>query len=189
MEPSVQPPFQVRPARSRRELDATRHLFAAYATSLQVALDYQGFGSEITDLPGKYALPKGELLVAWDAADRPVACVGLRPLNDDHTCEMKRLYVLPEARSFGLGKMLAQAVIEAAKARGYSSLRLDTLSTMTTAANLYDRTGFRRIDPYYGPTPPGTIFMELDLTCSVRFPPIADNCSNRSGCPAERSME
>ena len=70
---------------------------------------------------------------------------------------MKRLYVLPEARSFGLGKALTDAVIKAAKARGYSSLRLDTLPTMITAA-------FRRIGPYYGPTPPGTIFMELDLT-------------------------
>ena len=77
---------------------------------------------------------------------------------------MKRLYVLPEGRSFGLGKALLDAVIKAAKARGYSSLRLDTLPTMITAANLYERMGFRRIDPDYGPTPPGTIFMELDLT-------------------------
>jgi len=77
---------------------------------------------------------------------------------------MKRLCVLPEARSFGLGKAMTHAVIEAAKARGYSSLRLDTLPTMIAAAKLYERTGFRRIDAYYSPTPPGTIFMELGLT-------------------------
>lgn len=164
MEPPVKPPFQIRPARTGREFSAARGLIAAYAGSLPVDLDYQDFGSEVTDLPGKYAPPKGELLVAWDAADRPVACIGLRPLDDGRICEMKRLYVLPEARSFGLGKGLTDAVIEVAKARGYSSLRLDTLPTMTAAAALYERMGFRRIDAYYRPTPPGTIFMELDLT-------------------------
>ena len=164
MKSPVEPPFQIVVVRSGRELGAARDLFAAYAASLPVDLDYQDFGSEVSELPGKYAPPKGELLVAWDAADRPVACIGLRPLDDGRTCEMKRLYVLPEARSFGLGKALTDAVIEAAKARGYSSLRLDTLPTMIRAADLYERMGFRRIDPYYGPTPPGTIFMELDLT-------------------------
>jgi ribosomal protein S18 acetylase RimI-like enzyme len=160
----VEPPFQIRPARAPGELAAAGELFAAYAVSLPVNLDYQDFGSEVSDLPGKYAPPKGELLVAWDAADRPLACIGLRPLDDDEICEMKRLYVLPEARSFGLGKSLTDAVIEAAKARGYSYIRLDTLPTMITAASLYERMGFRRIESYYGPTPPGTIFMELDLT-------------------------
>jgi GNAT superfamily N-acetyltransferase len=160
---AVVPPFQFRPARSERELDAVRNLFAAYAASLPVDLEYQDFGAEVADLPGKYAPPKGELLVAWDTIEQPVACIGLRPLADRNTCEMKRLYVVPEARSFGLGKTLAQAVIEAAKERGYSTLRLDTLPTMATAASLYERMGFRRIEAYYAPTPPGTMFMELDL--------------------------
>ncbi|MEO5774252.1 MAG: GNAT family N-acetyltransferase [Sphingomicrobium sp.] len=162
MEPPVQPPFEIRPARSGRELHAARDLFTAYAASLPVELDYQEFDSEVSDLPGKYAPPKGELLVAWDAVDRPVGCIGLRRL-DERTGEMKRLYVLPDARSFGLGKALTLAVIELAKVRGYSALRLDTLATMSAAAALYDRMGFRRIDPYYSPTPPGTVFMELKL--------------------------
>jgi ribosomal protein S18 acetylase RimI-like enzyme len=164
MEPTIARPFEIKPARTEQELGAVRDLFAAYAGSLPVTLDYQDFGFEVTDLPGKYAPPKGELLVAWDALDRPVGCIGLRPLDDGTTCEMKRLYVLPEARSFGLGKYLTEAVIKVAKERGYSSLRLDTLPTMVTAANLYERVGFRRIEAYYGPTPTGTIFMELDLT-------------------------
>ena len=100
---------------------------------------------------------------AWDAVDRPVACIGLRPLDGSNSCEMKRLYVVPEARSFGLGKSLTQAIIVAAKERGYSTLLLDTLPTMATAAHLYEQLGFHRIEAYYGPTPPGTIFMELDL--------------------------
>lgn len=141
-----------------------RRLFAAYAASLPVDLDYQDFGSEVAELPGKYAPPKGEVLVAWDAVDVPVACIGLRPLDLGETCEMKRLYVVPGARSFGLGKALTEAVIDLATDRGYSSPRLDTLPTMTAAASLYEQMGFRRIEAYYGPTPPGTIFMELGLT-------------------------
>jgi GNAT superfamily N-acetyltransferase len=156
-------PFTIRPARAEHEMVAVRDLFAAYAASLPVDLDYQDFGAEVADLPGKYAPPKGELLVAWDSIDRPVACIGMRPLDDAQTCEMKRLYVVPGSRSFGLGQALTEAIIDVAKHRGYSSLRLDTLPTMATAASLYERMGFRRIDAYYGPTPPGTIFMEVDL--------------------------
>jgi len=163
MKPIALPPFQIRPVRTERDLDAVRDLFAAYAASLAVDLEYQDFGSEVADLPGKYAPPKGELVLACDADDRSVACIGLRPLDDGETCEMKRLYVSPEARSFGLGKALTQAVIEIAKRRGYSFLRLDTLPTMVTAASLYERMGFHHIDAYYGPTPAGTIFMQLDL--------------------------
>jgi ribosomal protein S18 acetylase RimI-like enzyme len=164
MDRPTEPPFKIRPARTAREIKAARDLFAAYAESLSMDLEYQGFRSEVSGLPGNYAAPKGELFVAWDAVDRAVACIGLRPLGDNGICEMKRLYVLPEARSFGLGKALTDAVIEAARTRRYSALRLDTLATMIAATNLYERMGFRRISPYYGPTPAGTIFMELELT-------------------------
>jgi ribosomal protein S18 acetylase RimI-like enzyme len=159
-------PFQIKRARGKHELGAVRDLFAAYAASLPVDLDYQDFAAEVADLPGKYAPPGGEILVAWDAARRPIACIGLRPLDAPGTCEMKRLYVVPEARSFGLGKALTEALIEVAKSRGYAALRLDTLPTMHTAASLYERLGFRRIKPYYAPTPEGTMFMELDLSPS-----------------------
>ncbi|WP_219892899.1 GNAT family N-acetyltransferase [Aquisediminimonas profunda] len=164
MDLAVEPPFQIRPARSQLDVSAARSLFAEYAESLPVDLNYQDFGSEVGELPGKYAEPLGELLIAWDAKVRPVACVGMRPLHGDGICEMKRLYVIPEARSFGLGKLLTNTVIGTAKARGYVALRLDTLGTMNRATALYERMGFRRIEPYYGPTPQGTIFMELNLT-------------------------
>jgi GNAT superfamily N-acetyltransferase len=160
----VQPPFAIRPVRTSADLAAARALFAAYAASLPVDLGYQDFDAEFAELPGKYAAPQGELLIAWDAAERPVACVGLRPLAGQEECEMKRLFVVPEARSFGLGRTLAEAVIATARARGYARLYLDTLATMDRAAALYERMGFRRIEAYYGPTPPGTIFLMLALT-------------------------
>lgn len=131
--------------------------------SLPVDLEYQDFGTELAELPGKYAPPDGELLLVWDALDRTIGCVGLRPLDPGVRCEMKRLYLVPEARSLGLGKMLAEEIIAVARDRGYAELVLDTLPTMSAAAGLYGRMGFERIEAYYDPTPAGTIFMKLDL--------------------------
>lgn len=76
---------------------------------------------------------------------------------------MKRLFLLPNARGLGLGKALTEHVVEAARARGYRELRLDTLPTMEAAIDLYEKAGFRRVESYYEPTPPGTIFMSLTL--------------------------
>lgn len=162
-ERSVTPPFRVSPVRTKGDLEAAADLFAAYAASLPVDLEYQDFGSELAELPGKYSPPQGELLVAWDAGGRAVGCVGLRPLDIGGRCEMKRLYVKPGARSFGLGRILTDTIVAAAKRRGYAELFLDTLPTMGAAAALYERMGFERIGAYYDPTPAGTIFMKLDL--------------------------
>ncbi len=160
---SVATPFRIDPVRTKPELRAVKDLFQAYAASLPIDLDYQDFGFELADLPGKYAPPEGELLVAWDKFDRWIGCVGLRPLRNAYSCEMKRLYVVPQARSLGLGKALTEAIVAVARGQGYSELLLDTLSTMETASSLYQQMGFERIGAYYEPTPPGTIFMKLCL--------------------------
>jgi ribosomal protein S18 acetylase RimI-like enzyme len=155
--------FDIRPVRTQEDLQATAALFEGYAASLPVDLDYQDFASELVGLPGKYAHPRGELLLAVDEAGAPLGCVGLRPISPDGCCEMKRLFLLPAARGLGLGRALALAVVEAAQGRGYRELRLDTLPTMGAAIRLYQEMGFARIEPYYAPTPPGTIFMSLAL--------------------------
>ena len=155
--------FRILPVRSDDDLKATATLFADYAASLPVDLGYQAFDAELAALPGKYAPPKGELLLARGTDGDPLGCVGLRPIAPDGCCEMKRLFLLPGARGLGLGRALAEAVIDAARRRGYTELRLDTLPTMSAAIGLYDQMGFARIAPYYAPTPPGTIFMRLEL--------------------------
>lgn len=165
---SVSLPFRISPARTREDIDAVAELFAAYAAELPIDLHYQDFSFELANLPGKYAPPEGELLVAWDDRDLPVGCVGMRSLDYSNRCEMKRLYIVPEARSLGLGKTLTEAIIEEARSRGYTELVLDTLQTMKAAANLYRRLGFRRAKAYYRPTPSGTLFMSIDLTLPVR---------------------
>ena len=149
-------------AESGDDLRTAMKLFQDYAASLPVSLGYQDFAGELASLPGKYASPAGALLLARDA-DGPLGCVGLRQLEEPGCCEMKRLYLTPAARGRGIGRLLATAVIDRARLLGYRELRLDTLPTMAVAAAMYLDMGFERIDPYYAPTPQGTVFMRIKL--------------------------
>lgn len=154
--------FSIIPVGSGDRLAAVAALFDAYAASLDVDLSYQGYEAERAALPGKYAPPSGALLLALGADDAPLGCVAVRGLSPS-ACEMKRLYVAPAGRGLGLGRALAQAAVEAARAAGYAELRLDTLPTMSAAIGLYERMGFVRIAPYYEGAPPGTIFLARTL--------------------------
>ena len=138
-------------------------LFEAYAASLPVNLAYQGFEEELASMPGDYAPPRGALLLARAPTGEPLGCVGLRPLEEAGTCEMKRLFVVPAARGLQLGRALAEATIAAACERGYARLRLDTLPSMTAAISLYGQLGFAPIAPYYEGAPEGTHFMQREL--------------------------
>jgi len=155
--------FHIRAAATSDDLRDVAILFEGYAASLPVDLDYQDFAVELAGLPGKYAAPRGALLLARDTAGAALGCAALRPLGNDGVCEMKRLFLVPEARGTGLGRALAEAVVAAGRERGYREIRLDTLPSMASAIALYERLGFARIDPYYAPTPPGTVFMALLL--------------------------
>ena len=117
---------------SPESLDAVRAIFREYADGLGVDLCFQGFEAELAGLPGEYAAPSGHLLLAL--VDGQVAgCGALRALHDaDHAnaCEMKRLYVRPAFRRFGLGRRLAEALMDEARRSGYSVMLLDTLDDM-----------------------------------------------------------
>ena len=138
-------------------------LFEQYASTLPLDLSYQNFDAELSGLPGKYAAPLGALLISRTAAGDASGCVGIRPLPEVGTCEMKRLFTVPSTRGSGLGTALAQAAIEKARTIGYERMTLDTLSTMKAALGLYEKLGFRRSPAYYSPTPADTIFMALRL--------------------------
>lgn len=156
--------FTIAPVRSSDQLSSIVDLFRAYEASLDVDLAYQDFAAELTGLPGPYAPPKGELLLARMNEKIAVGCVAMRALGTARRCEMKRLYVAPEGRGLGLGKALVNELILVAKCRGYEEMWLDTLPTMASAQRLYAQLGFEPASAYYETPIAGTVFMRLELT-------------------------
>jgi hypothetical protein len=90
--------FRIAPVRTANDFASTVKLFRAYASSVDVDLSYQNFEAEMEAMPGQYAPPAGELLLARDSDGTPMGCVGLGPIEPHGCCEMKRLYVSPESR-------------------------------------------------------------------------------------------
>lgn len=172
------------------EFEAVRAIFREYATTLSVDLGFQDFDGELADLPGEYAEPRGMLLLALvddespgdqaPAADdtllrlrrpdgrwaRVAGSCALRPLDTvdyANAAEMKRLYVRPAFRGLGLGRRLAEAVLDAARGAGYGCVLLDTLDDMESARALYEDLGFEEVPPYYHNPVAGAHYLKVDL--------------------------
>lgn len=153
--------LEIVPARGPADLSAARALFSEYALGLGVDLSFQGFGQELDTLPGRYAPPRGRLLLAWRDGE-PAGCVALRPL-DETTCEMKRLYVRGQRRGEGLGRQLVERLCREARDAGYARICLDTLPGMGAAQSLYAALGFVQVEPYTFNPFPDARFLALDL--------------------------
>ncbi|HEX4271137.1 MAG TPA: GNAT family N-acetyltransferase [Rhizomicrobium sp.] len=154
--------FTVSPARSSIELISAAALFRAYAKTLPVDLAPQGFSEELQSLPGVYAPPAGELLLA-KRGDHVLGGVALKPLEPPHVGEIKRLFVRPQARKIGVGKALVAAILKTAIERGYREIKLDTLPDMEGAIALYKSFGFGPIAPYGSHPYPGLVTLGLKL--------------------------
>ena len=145
--------------------DATRAIFQEYAVQSGVDLCFQNFDAELAGLPGDYAAPQGCLLLAMVGGE-VAGCCAMRPLDTvdyPNSCEMKRLYVRKGFRRAGLGRQLAEAILDAARVAGYHSVLLDTLSDMEAARVLYVDLGFRDIPPYYHNPIAGAHYLTADL--------------------------
>ncbi len=157
---------------SPEQLDAARELLREYADGLNVDLCFQDFDAELAGLPGEYAAPAGLLLLAFVDGEA-AGCGAFRQITDvDHAnaCEMKRLFVRRAFRRFGLGRLLADALLARATEAGYSSMLLDTLDDMEAARGLYASLGFEEVAPYYYNPIPGAHYLRVDLNdCSTRY--------------------
>ena len=159
------PPHSVVEARTTLQFEAARILIQEYATYigalLGVDLSFQNIEAELNQLPDMYGPPSGCLLLAG-RDERWVGCAALRRFSDG-VCEMKRLYIKPDARAANLGRRLAETLVIKARLLGYRRMVLDTLEDMTAARTLYRSLGFREIKPYYFNPMEGVSYMELAL--------------------------
>ena len=170
------------------EIAATQAIFRDYAASLDIDLCFQNFDEEVATLPGDYAEPRGALLLALvdaegggvlsEQVDAPMirraqggmayvaGCCALRPLDTadyPNAAEMKRLYVRPPFRGLGLGRQMAEAILDAARGAGYACVLLDTLDDMESARALYEDLGFVEVPPYYHNPIAGAHYLKADL--------------------------
>ena len=150
--------MQIFTPHSAEHLDQVRALMRAFVTwhrerhtqdvdLIDAYFDTSAFEEELATLPGDYSPPAGALLLAHREG-AAAGCVALRRL-DPAACEMKRMFVYPQFHGDGIGRALGQAIVGEAKTAGYSVMRLDTSVRQIEAQRLYEKPGFRRIDPYY----------------------------------------
>ncbi len=155
--------MKLKQAESETEISQARELFEEYAKWLAIDFCLLNFEQELHELPGAYAPPDGRLLLAWDEDEKLIGSVALRRIGPE-MCEMKRLYLRPGFRGRGLGRQLAVAIIEEARAMGYQRMRLDTLPRrMETAERMYRSLGFEEIEAYYDNPIEGVLYLELVL--------------------------
>jgi len=162
---AVAPQIRLVVADSDERIAAARVIFREYADSLGIDLCFQNFEAEVDGLPGEYAEPHGVLLLAY-VDDELAGCGAMRALRDvDHAnaCEMKRLFVRRAFRRFGIGRLLAQALMDRASGAGYSAMLLDTLDEMESARELYASLGFEEVAPYYYNPIPGAHYLKAQL--------------------------
>ena len=160
------PSITLRTPSTPAELDAVRDIFREYASTLGVDLCFQGFDAEFAQLPGDYAEPRGALLIA-EVEGAVAGCCALRPLDTadyPNASEMKRLFVRKAFRGFGLGRELAEAMLDRARQAGYACVLLDTLDDMESARALYTDLGFEEIPPYYHNPIAGAHYLKVDIS-------------------------
>ncbi|MCU1280304.1 MAG: yjgM2 [bacterium] len=125
---------------------------------------------EVDFMSAAYARPRAAFFVVTDG-DRVIGGGGIAPLEngDDRTCELRKMYFLPEARGRGAGAALLERCLGAARSFGYATCYLETLARMDAARKLYAKFGFRTLCAPMGNTGHFSCdsYYALDLTTAA----------------------
>lgn len=125
-------------------------LLAEYFAARAADFPGQAYKTTFPD-PSAFVVPSGLFLVLDDDNDVPVGCGGIRliaPGERGPRYEVKHLFMRPETRGRGWGRLILDALMTQAREWDAAELVLDTHHTLTAAAALYARAGFVPIDRY-----------------------------------------
>jgi GNAT superfamily N-acetyltransferase len=125
---------------------------------------YQDLDQELSELATAYGPPNGKTLLV--RSDDQISGAGAFRRLADGSCEMKRLFVSERFKGRGIGRRLAEALINAARTDGFELMRLDTGNLLTEAITMYRKLGFKDCAPhleYPEKLLPYLVFMELPL--------------------------
>lgn len=142
-------------------LPQVKDLIIEYTGRLNRDLSFQELDAELDNIAEKYTPPNGELIVAVNE-DSVLGMVAYHKLND-RQCEMKRLYVRPEARGLHAGRKLVERIIDQAVSAGFEEMVLDTIKPLQAAISLYRSFGFEECAPYYYNPMDDVIYMSKKL--------------------------
>ena len=147
------PPWTIRPIERRDDAAV-----AAIIRTVMPEFGACGAGFAINDpevdwMSRGYAAPRSAYFVL-ERAGQVLGGGGVAPLagGPGDTCELRKMYFLPEARGLGAGAAMMQHCLAAARGFGFARCYLETLTGMDAAQRLYARSGFRRIDAPMGAT-------------------------------------
>ncbi|MDX6659045.1 MAG: hypothetical protein QOH62_3838 [Solirubrobacteraceae bacterium] len=101
-----------------------------------------------TATPAQMSPPEGSFLLGYESG-AAICCGGLKRLTDD-ACEIKRMFVVPEARGRGVARELLKALEDEARALGYAVARLDTGPQQPSAERMYRAAGYAEIENFNG---------------------------------------
>lgn len=151
---------------NEEEMNGLKKLLNEYGNymyeELKLVDGKNSYWKQMLDFPDeKYYKPEGGFLLAV-YNDFPAACVGLRRF-DEHSCEMKRMYVNPKYRGLKIAEQLCGKIIALAKEYGYSKMLLDTNKEMNAAVKLYLKYGFKEIPAYCVNVNQHPVYMEKEL--------------------------
>lgn len=157
----------IRTAETPADIETVRALLREYAAHLNASLGSEHiclaeYEKELANLPSPYQV----LLIAFVADDsgneEAAGCVFLKSIKG--ACEMKRMWVRPKFQGLGIGRKLAETLINKARQHGYTAIYLDTVPTaMKAAQHLYSALGFVPVERYNQNPVPDIEFFRLDL--------------------------
>lgn len=142
-----QPPhnFKVRVA-SRDDGPAVMELVASVLQEYGLKSDPVSTDADLADIEASYQSMGGWFQVVESQDGRIVGSVGLHPEGEE-SCELRKMYLLPEARGFGLGRFLLEEALEKAQQLGFRRVTLETAKVLREAKTLYERYGFQQYEP------------------------------------------